>query len=154
MTEQQEKKCLKGHESHCKQENKLVNCVWQWWKAVRKTTYLPCCKAGCAHQMPTRFNLHIFVILCTNFAKLERRTHFTIQFILFLKQENSICHSARCLVNLKYIQIMKLIFDVYVIKTEILHLYEKDLYGVLHKIYMPYKLIFYIRNSMYRTSAF
>lgn len=67
----------------------MTSCVFGKKKkgGEEEKTYLPCRKARCAHQMPTRFNLHIFVILCTDFTKLKRGTHFTVQFVLFLKKE-------------------------------------------------------------------
>ena len=34
--------------------------------------------------MSTRFNSNVFAIFCTNFAQLEGRSHFTVEFILLL----------------------------------------------------------------------
>lgn len=51
----------------------------------RTRQYLPRGKARGAHQMPTRLNLDIFVVLCTDLAELEGGAHFTVQFILFLE---------------------------------------------------------------------
>lgn len=45
---------------------------------IKPGLYLPCCKARGAHQMPTGLNLDIFVVLSTNFTKLESGAHFTI----------------------------------------------------------------------------
>lgn len=46
--------------------------------------FLPGCETGGAHQVPTRFNLHILVVLSTDFTQLEGGAHLTVQLILFL----------------------------------------------------------------------
>lgn len=48
--------------------------------------HLPGCETGGAHQVPTRFNLHVLVILSTDFTQLERGAHLTVQLILFLRE--------------------------------------------------------------------
>lgn len=54
-------------------------------KGTAAARYLPRGKARGAHQMSTRLNLDVFVILCTDLTELESGAHFTIQFILFLE---------------------------------------------------------------------
>ena len=51
----------------------------------QRHSYLPRCEARCTQQMTTGLNTNILVILCTNFTQLECGTHFTVQFILFLR---------------------------------------------------------------------
>lgn len=48
--------------------------------------HLPGCETGGAHQVPTRFNLHVLVVLSTDFTQLERGAHLTVQLILFLRE--------------------------------------------------------------------
>lgn len=57
--------------------------------ALRETeakAHLPGCETGGAHQVPTRFNLHILVVLSTDFTQLEGGAHLTVQLILFLRE--------------------------------------------------------------------
>lgn len=49
--------------------------------------YLPRCETGRAHQVPTWLNLHVFIVLGTDFAQLKRRTHLTVQLVLLLKEK-------------------------------------------------------------------
>lgn len=51
----------------------------------QRHSYLPRCEAWCTQQMTTGLNTNVLVILCTDFTQLECWTHFTVQFILFLR---------------------------------------------------------------------
>lgn len=61
--------------------------MWAGWprRDIVAARYLPRSKARGAHQMSTRLNLDVFVILCADLTELESGAHFTIQFILFLE---------------------------------------------------------------------
>lgn len=54
-------------------------------KKHKRHSYLPRCEARCTQQMTTGLNTNVLVILCTYFTQLECGTHFTVQFILFLR---------------------------------------------------------------------
>ena len=46
--------------------------------------------------MPARLNPNVFVIFGANFTQLERRTHFTVEFILLLSNTYVVL---RCVMN-------------------------------------------------------
>lgn len=48
-------------------------------------SYLPGGETGGAHEMTTGLDLHIFVILRTDFTELESGAHLTVQLILLLR---------------------------------------------------------------------
>lgn len=52
--------------------------------------YLPGCEAHSAHEVTTGFNLDVFVVLSTDFAKLEGGAHFTVQLVLLLLSQNAL----------------------------------------------------------------
>ena len=54
-------------------------------KKHQRHSYLPRCEARCTQQMTAGLNTNVLVILCTDFTQLECGTHFTVQFILFLR---------------------------------------------------------------------
>jgi len=47
-------------------------------------SYLPVYKAECAHQVSARLQFDVLVVLWTDLAQLERRTHLAVDFILLL----------------------------------------------------------------------
>lgn len=49
--------------------------------------YLPRRQTGSAHQVPAGLDLHVFVILGTDLAQLEGRSHLAVQLVLFLRAE-------------------------------------------------------------------
>lgn len=46
--------------------------------------YLPRCETGSAHQVSAWLDLHVLIVLGTNFAQLKCRAHFTVQLVLLL----------------------------------------------------------------------
>ena len=54
-------------------------------KAVNtcSTRILPVVQAGLTHQMTTRFDFYVFVILCTDLTQLEGGSHLHIDLVLF-----------------------------------------------------------------------
>jgi len=56
---------------------------------------LPVNKAERAHQVSTRLQLDVLVILSTDLTQLERRTHLTVQFILLLRHSDVVLGDVR-----------------------------------------------------------
>jgi len=62
-----------------------VESVHVFIKKHERHSYLPWLEARCTQQMTTGLNTNVLVILCTDFTQLECGTHFTVQFVLFLR---------------------------------------------------------------------
>jgi hypothetical protein len=60
------------------------------------STNLPRRETRSAKKVTTGLNSNVFIILGTNFAQLEGRAHFTVQFILLLSHTYMIL---RCILN-------------------------------------------------------
>ena len=58
-------------------------------------TNLPVNEAERAHQVSTRLQLDVLVILSTDLTQLERRTHLTVQFILLLRHPDVVLGDVR-----------------------------------------------------------
>jgi len=57
---------------------------------MKVLTDLPGGQARCTEQMSARLNAYVFVVLGTDLAQLERRTHLTVKLILLLCHPNVI----------------------------------------------------------------
>lgn len=49
--------------------------------------YLPRRETGSAHQVAAWLDLHVFIILCANFAQLKSGAHLTVQLVLLLRRK-------------------------------------------------------------------